>query len=676
MGIASDIIIIVVAALMGGVVAHRLKQPLILGYILAGVLVGPYTGGVTVSEVHNIELLAEIGVALLLFALGLEFSLRKLRPVRRISIVGTPIQMLLTIGFGFAIGRWLGWEPLPSVWLGALMSLSSTMVLLKTLMNQGWLGTLSSRVMIGMLIVQDLAVVPLMIILPQLNELKAGIPVLGLAVLKAALFLALMILLGARLLPRLMAYIARWNSRELFLLSITAVGLGVGYATYLSGLSFAFGAFVAGMVLSESDYGHQALSEIIPLRDIFGLLFFTSVGMLVDPSFLLAHWGTILLLVVLVALGKGVIFASLACLFGYGNVVPLAVGLGLFQIGEFSFVLARVGLSSNSISNDTYSLVLSVAVITMVLTPVVSGLTAPLYSLRKRWFKREPLQTINLPESGLFGHVVIAGGGRIGQHVARVLQQLDLSCVLLELDYRVVEQVKQAGFPVIYGDAGQSTVLEAAAIDKARLLLVTTPAVVVAQSIVEKARELNPDLKIVARAEGVEQMQALFEKGATEVVQPEFEAGLEITRQALVHLDIPATEILRYTDAVRRDLYAPLCQNCVDSRTIALLKSARDLLELSWLSLEKESAFHGRTIAELGIRTRTGVSVVGIVREGTFHPNPNPDFRFDSGDLVGVIGMPEQFAALEEWAKPKPECAKPKCPVEPFKDKGQGDKTQ
>jgi monovalent cation:H+ antiporter-2, CPA2 family len=671
MGIASDIVVIVVAALIGGVVAHRLKQPLILGYILAGVLVGPYTGGVTVSEVHNIELLAEIGVALLLFALGLEFSLKKLRPVRWVSIAGTPIQMLLTMAYGFAIGQWLGWERIPSVWLGALICLSSTMVMLKTIMNQGWLGTLSSRVMIGMLIVQDLGVVPLMIILPQLNEPGAGITLLRLAFLKAALFLALMILLGTRLLPRLLASIARWNSRELFLVSITAVGLGVGYATYLSGLSFAFGAFVAGMVLSESDYGHQALSEIIPLRDVFGLLFFTSVGMLLDPSFLIAHWDTILLLVVLVAMGKGMIFASLACLFGYGNVVPLAVGLGLFQIGEFSFVLARIGLSSNSISNETYSLVLSAAVITMALTPVVSGLTAPLYSLRKRWFRREPLQTINLPESGLHGHVVIAGGGRIGQHVARVLQHLDLYYVLLELDYRVVEQAKQEGFAVIYGDASQSTVLEAAAIDKACLLLVTTPAVVVAQSIVERARELNPSLQIIARAEGVEQMQVLFEKGATEVVQPEFEAGLEITRQALIQLRVPAAEILRYTDAVRRDLYAPLCQDCVDSKTVAILQSAKELLELSWLTLDGESAFIGCTIGELGIRTRTGVSVVGIMRGGTFHPNPSPDVNFASGDLVGVIGRPEQFAAFEEWAKPKPEGAKPKSHVEPLKQKAQ-----
>jgi len=649
MGIASDIVIIVVAALIGGIVANKLKVPLMLGYIVAGIAVGPHTGGVTVSEIHDIELLAEIGVALLLFALGLEFSLTKLKPVRTVALVGTPIQMLLTIGCGFVIGRQLlGWDTISSLWLGGLISLSSTMVILKTLMNQGWLGTLSSRVMIGMLIVQDLAVVPLMILLPQLNNTESGLPILGLAAMKAIVFLAAMVLLGTRLLPRLLTYVAQWNSRELFLLTITAMGLGIGYATYLVGLSFAFGAFAAGMVLSESDYGHQALSDIIPLRDVFALLFFTSVGMLLDPRFLLDRWDTVLMLVLLVSACKGIIFAGLARIFGYGNVVPLAVGLGLFQIGEFSFVLARVGLADRALSTEMYSLVLSTAIISMMLTPLVSSLTAPLYSLRKRWFKREPLQTINLPETGLHDHVVIAGAGRIGRHVAGVLHSLRLSFVLVELDYRQVQQVREAGFPVVYGDAGQEAVLEAAGIERARLLLITIPAIVSAQAIVDQTRRLNPRLGIVARSEGLEQMKVLHEKGVYEVVQPEFEAGLEITRQALISLNVPATDILRYTDAVRRELYAPICRN-QECETVALLRDARRLLEMNWMTLGPESPLNDRTIGELNIRTNTGVSIVGVMRGGTLHPNPGPDFRFARGDMIAVLGKPEQFNALQEF---------------------------
>lgn len=647
MGIAADIAIIVVAGLIGGIVAQQLKQPLILGYILAGIMVGPFTGGVTVSNVHDIELLAEIGVALLLFALGLEFSLKELKPVRNIALIGTPIQILLTMALGFGIGQLFGWEWLDSLWLGGLIALSSTMVTLKTLMSQGRMGTLSSRVMIGMLIVQDLAVVPLMIILPQLDEPGAGLPVLGWAALKAILFLFLMIFVGTRVIPKVIAYIANWNSRELFLLAITAIGLGIGYGTYLFGLSFAFGAFVAGMVLSESDYGHQALSDIIPVRDLFGLLFFVSVGMLLDPIFLIENWVTILLVVLLVSIGKGLIFGTLSKVFGYGNVVPLAVGLGLFQVGEFSFVLARVGVSTNSISNDLYALTLTTAIMTMVITPLLSGLTAPLYALRKRWFKREPLQSINLPETGLRNHVIIAGGGRIGQYVAQVLQRLELAFVIVEIDYRRVTQAKDENFPVIYGDASQEIVLEAAKVNHACLVLITTPAVITTQTIVNQVRHSNPTVHIVARAEGVEQMHVLHNHGVYEVVQPEFEAGLEITRQALLHLNIPATEIQRFTDSIRRELYAPLYQAHSEYQTIAQLQNVSQLLELSWIKLTTDSPLIGRTIQELKIRSNTGVSVVGVMRDGELHPNPDAIYQFAIEDLVAVMGNSEQLAAFQ-----------------------------
>ena len=652
MGIAADIAIIVVAGLIGGLIAQQLRQPLILGYILAGIMVSPFTGGVTVSNIHDIELLAEIGVALLLFALGLEFSLKELKPVRHIALIGTPIQILLTMALGFGIGQLFGWDWIDSLWLGGLIALSSTMVTLKTLMSQGRMGTLSSKIMIGMLVVQDLAVVPLIIILPQLDEPGAGLPVLGWAALKAALFLFLMIFVGTRVIPRLMAYIASWNSRELFLLAITAIGLGIGYGTYLFGLSFAFGAFVAGMVLSESDYGHQALSDIIPVRDLFGLLFFVSVGMLLDPVFLIENWGIVLAVVLLVSVGKGLIFSTLSSVFGYGNVVPLAVGLGLFQVGEFSFVLARVGVSTNSISNNLYTLTLTTAIVTMVLTPLVSGLTAPLYALRKRWFKGEPLQSINIPETGLRNHVVIAGGGRIGQYVAQVLQRLDLAFVIIEMDYRRVAQAKDENFPVIYGDASQEIVLEAARMDQACLVLITTPAVIITQTIVDQVRHSNPTVHIVARAEGVEQMQALHDHGVYEVVQPEFEAGLEITRQALLHLNIPATEIQRFTDTIRRELYAPLYYTHSEYRTIAQLQNVSHLLELSWVKLTFDSPFIDRTIQELKIRSRTGVSVVGVMRDGELYPNPDADYQFAIGDLVAVMGNSEQMATFQTLIDP------------------------
>ena len=638
MGIASDIVMIVLFALAGGIIANFLKQPLILGYILAGVLIGPHTGIITVSDIHDIEMLAEIGVALLLFALGLEFSLNELKPVRNIALIGTPLQMLLTMGYGYLIGYAFGWEWKDALWLGALMSVSSTMVVLKTFMSKGLLGTLSSRVMIGMLIVQDLAIVPLMIILPQLNDPASGLPVVGLAALKAAIFLLLIFVLGTRLLPRLMRYAASWNSREFFLLTITALGLGIGYGTHFFGLSFALGAFVVGMVLSESDYGYQALSDIIPLRDIFGLLFFTSVGMLLDLRFLAANFQTVALLIVLVVVGKGIIFAVISRLFGYGNVVPIAVGLGLFQVGEFSFVLARVGINTGSISTELYSLILTTAVVTMFLTPFIAGLTNPLYSLKKSWFRHEHLETINLPREGLHDHIVIAGCGQVGQNIARILKRLALNFVVIELDHRRIEQAKSDGLPAVYGDASQDIVLEAAQIGQARLLIITIPSAVAANAIVDHARKLNKHLSIVARATNAEHMVELHEKGVYEVVQPEFEASLELTRQALIHLNIPLNKIHDFTDLVHKELYAPLYKSDEDYRIISQLKSVSRGLDLRWVNVKQGSHFNNKSIGALQIRSVTGVSIVTIIRGEDFFPNPEASFVFREADLVGVIG--------------------------------------
>ncbi|MCB2189776.1 MAG: cation:proton antiporter [Deltaproteobacteria bacterium] len=646
MGITTDIILLVVVAFFCGLLMQRLGQPLILGYIAAGIILGPHTGGLTVSDIHQIELLAEIGIALLLFALGLEFSLKDLKPVKMVALVGTPIQMALTVGLGFGIGHLMELDWKASLWLGALVSLSSTMVILKTLMNQGWLGTLSSKVMIGMLIVQDLAVIPMMIILPQLNNPAVGLPTLGFAALKAAGFITGMVFLGTRLLPRLMSHIARLGSRELFLLAITAIGLGVGYITHLSGLSFAFGAFVAGMVLSESDYGHQALSDIIPLRDLFGLLFFSSVGMLFDPGFLFDHIWEVIVLVLTVCIGKGLIFAGVSRVFKYHNVIPLAVGLGLFQIGEFSFVLARIGLSTNSIGNDLYSLVLTATILSMVITPLISGQTAKIYALKKRWFRHEKLEASNIPSHGPEGHVVIAGGGRVGFQIAQILRRLNMQFIIIELDHRRFEQAKEAGMSVVYGDASQEIVLEAASIRASVLLVLTIPDLVTARATIFHSKRLNKRLKIVARTTGPDYFEMMKELGVTGVVLPEFEASLEITRQSLLHLNVPPAEVQRHTDTIRQELYATLLNSNDNYRILSELRGAEQQFDLQWIILCQESPMANRSIGESEIRKVTGASVVGVVRNGQLNPNPDADFILMPEDLVAIIGNEENREAF------------------------------
>ena len=388
-----------------------------------------------------------------------------------------------------------------------------------------------------------------------------------------------------------------------------------------------------GWCISESEYSHQALGDIMPLRDLFGLLFFVSVGMLLDPAFLVAHLGTVVLVVGLVAVGKGLICGGLARLFGYGNVVPLAVGFGMFQIGEFSFVLARVGLNTGSISRELYALVLTTALVTMVLTPFAARLVS------RSWIHSEnagaearrcAASICRAPACTRMWS--LPAGDAWDSTSPGVLQRLDLGFVVVELDQRRVQECHAAGMPVIYGDASHPVVLEAAAVTQARLLILTVPSITVAQAIVTQVRQLAPSLAIVARAEGVEQMERLHRLGVSEVVQPYFEAGLEIVRQALLALDVPATDIQHYTDAVREELYAPLYQTPAGSQTLTHLRRATHLMDLTWVDVAETSCLVGHTIQEMRIRSTTGASVVAVIRDGTVVLNPEATHRFAAGD--------------------------------------------
>ncbi len=650
MGIAEDIIIIIIVGLAAAFTAHKLKLPLLVGYIVAGIIIGPFTGGVTVTNVHQIELLAEIGVGLLLFSIGLELSFKEIQEVRAIALIGTPLQILLTAGYGIALGIWMDLPWTASILLGAVISLSSTMIVIKTLMSRGLMGTLSSRVMIGMLIIQDLVAVPMMIIIPQLDNIGGSLPLIGLTLMKGVLVLAVVMVAGTRVIPFILKQIARLNSPELFLLTIAALGLGTGYATYMMGLSFALGAFVTGLVLNKSDYSHKALHDIIPLRDIFGLIFFTSVGMLIDPLFLFNHYGMVLILAGLIIAGKFVIFSILSRVFGYYNVVPIAVGLGLSQVGEFSFVLARLGLSGKVLTNEMYSMVLTTSVVTMLISPLLTMLTTPLYSLKNRFFKRETFRIDNIPREGLQDHIIIAGGGRVGTTIASVLHRLGYRFVILEQDHSRFEASKSSSFPVIYGDACQEPILSAAHAETARLLIITVPSVMVARGIIAIVSRANPSLKIVARSNSLEEMEELRALNVHEVVQPEFEASLEILRQALLHLDIPALSIQKYTDDMRRRSYF---QAPGDSgQLLADIKNASYLLEMEWFTVITGSPVNGKSIAELKIRTATGTTVVGVYRNKEFTPNPEFDFIFQEGDVVAVIGRCENRRRFEEMVDP------------------------
>ncbi|MEZ5402761.1 MAG: cation:proton antiporter [Bryobacteraceae bacterium] len=556
MGLATDFILIVVAGLVGGVLAQALRAPLLVGYVAAGIFVGPYTSGPTVAQIHDIETLAEIGVALLLFSIGLEVSFRDLRAVRRVALTGGPIQILATIAAAGAGAVYLlGSNQAEAVWFGAMISVSSTMVVLKVLAAGGVTSTLASRVMIGLLLVQDLAVIPMLIILPRLGsggEVGMGV---GGALAAAAGLLAAVFFAGTRLLPPVFRRILTWGSRELFLVAVVATGVGLGAAMHAAGISFALGAFMAGLILSESEFSHQALSDVIPLRDIFGLLFFVTVGMLFDPAFAMGNAGRILAVVATIMAGKALLFGLLARAFGYRYMAPWVIGLGLCQIGEFSFVLARTGLSGGFVSKPMYDLALAATVITMAVSPMVSTLALPMGRAWQRRFGGGPTPPgAQPPPMDPQGHVVVAGYGRTGRAAARALRQANVPLLVVEYGYSLTADLRDDGFEGIWGDISRDEILQAARIGKAKMLLLTMPDRNTVDVAIDRSRRMNAEIVVVARSSNVQYVQHLRSLGVT-AVQPEFEGGLEIVRLGLLRCGRGEDEVRGILRELRREIY-------------------------------------------------------------------------------------------------------------------------
>lgn len=535
MGIAADFVLIVVAGLIGAVLARLLRLPLLVGYIAAGVIVGPNTAGPTVQSIHDIELLAEIGVALLLFSLGLEISIRDMLAVRRVALIGGPIQILGCGAVGWLAGhRLFSMTSTEALWFGAMVAMSSTTVIVKLADERGVSRALATRVMVGMSVTQDLAVIPLLILLPQANLTSDAFQKILQSMAVAASILAAIVFLGMRFFPWLLRRVLRWGSREMFLVAVVAVSVGVGYAANLVGLSFAIGAFIAGLILSESEFSHQALSELAPLRDVFGLLFFVSVGMLFDPTLFLAQPWKVLGGVALIYLAKSVFIGLLARSFGYIYMAPWIIGLGLANIGEFSFVLARAGIRGGFISKETYDFVLICTILSIAVAPLVASLALPL----GRWWRRrfpppKNVRHFETPRELLRDHILIAGYGRTGRAVAGVLRAAGLPVVIIELNHAIFNDIRADGVPALWGDVTSEEILRAAGLKNARLFILTVPDGDVVRLATERARKLAPHVPVIARAARVQLLDELRRLGAASAVLPEFEGGMEMARQAM-----------------------------------------------------------------------------------------------------------------------------------------------
>ncbi len=557
LGFGLDLLIVLAAAIVGGILTRWLRLPIILGYLVGGIAIGPFGLGL-VGDLETINALATIGVILLLFTLGLEFSLGELKRMGKVAILGGTVQILLTAAVGLALGMLLGWAMLEAIFFGFLIALSSTMIVLKTLMERGELDSGHGRVMIGILLIQDLSLVPLMIILPAMageaGELWFS---LGIATLKAALFIGIMLILGLWGLPWLLGRVAGGRSRELFLLTVVTLSLAAALGAYFFGLSVAVGAFIAGLLIGQSVFARQAFADIVPLRDTFGALFFVSLGMLADPNFVVDNLAVITLVVMVIIAAKFIICSVIPRVFGYSPKTALFTGMGLIQIGEFSFVLAGMGMAAGIISQYLHSLTLTSAIITMALTPFALNLASFLYRRLSQSERLGRLVASRLDpgwpseQRQLSGHAVICGHGRVGNTLTRVLEQRNLSHLVIDLDPQVISRLRSRGIPCIYGDASNPEILAHAELNKARVLICTFPDFMDVELTVRNALKINPKLDIVARVHRDADAELIKGIGVSELVRPEFEASLEITRHTLHRFGLTTLEIQHILNSLR-----------------------------------------------------------------------------------------------------------------------------
>ena len=543
LGFTIDLMLVLGAAAAGGYTVSRLGQPVLLGYLGSGLVIGPL-GLNLIRDTANIQELAEIGVAFLLFALGVQFSLEELNRVRNIALQGSLFQIGITTGLVTAITVSFGWVDslAQGLFWGALLSLSSTAVVLKTLSERGETNTRHGQIMLAILIAQDLALGLMLAIVPAINQPGPLWQVVGLVLLKVISFLIVAVLVGRFVIPVVIRQVALTESSELFLLTLVALCLGVAIITARLGLSIEIGAFVAGLMIAEVDYADQALGKVLPLRDTFASLFFVSIGMLIDPEVLVENIGRILGLVSLVMVGKALVILPIVLLFGYSLKTAVLTSCGINQIGEFSFVLAIVGLENQLITQETYLLLLGTTAITLVLTPTSFQLSAPL----TRWIHRQPrlmrlLGKLESPQpsmgaEAIANHVVVAGYGRVGGVIIELLHQQNHPVLVLENSEVAVQSLRRQGIPFIMGDADAELILARANLTMAKALVIALPDPISTRLLLKRARAIAPKLDIIARAHTTRELDQLSQLGAQEVVQPEFEAALTLCTHLLATL--------------------------------------------------------------------------------------------------------------------------------------------
>lgn len=635
--------IIFIASALVVFLLHKLKIPSLVGFLVAGVIIGPHGVGI-VQDTHAVEMMAEIGVILLLFTVGIEFSMAKLVSMRKAVLAGGGVQVFLTIALSAVAAYFATGHTNKSLFFGFLIALSSTAIVLKILSEKGETDSPHGRLMVGVLIFQDLCVVPLMLLVPVLSGDVIDVAEVLLKMGKAAMIIAAVLLSARWIVPGLLHQVVHTRSRELFLTTIILLCLGIALLTARFGLSLALGAFLAGMIISESEYAHQATSDILPFKDSFIGLFFVSIGMLMNIVYMFDNFLMIGLAVALIFGAKIITGVVSGLAAGTPLRISLHAGLGLSQIGEFSFVLAIAGKKVGLITDDFYQIFLSSSVVTMMVTPFVLN-SAPSVAgwIASRRLIKRAARLKRIGEGEGFPrkkqkHVIIIGFGLNGRNLARVLKKAGIPYVVLEMNSDTVREMKKKGEPIYYGDGTSKEILHKLSIEKAKLLVVAISDPASTRRIVSIARHENPDVYIIVRTRYLAEVDDLRALGANEVIPEEFETSVEIFSRVLHQYNFPRSVIIEMVEKIRSDSYTAL--RSIEIPRVHLFDEVQWLpeIEIDGYRIPEGSRLAEKSIGDLQVRKKTGATIIAVRRGPDVFINPAPDFKFNAGDIILFTG--------------------------------------
>ncbi len=642
----ADLLIILLVSVPVAYICLRLKLPLLVGLMLTGIAIGPSAFGL-IKEISAIEVLAEIGVMLLLFTIGLEFSVKRLAEMKRLVLIGGGLQVGLTIALTAGAAVLFGRPINQSIFFGFLVALSSTAIVLKSYVERNEVDSPHGRAGIGILLFQDISIVFMLLAVPLLGgEDIVSFTSIVISLGGSLIGLALLVLAAWFLLPKFLKLVVRLRSPEAFLLTVVLLCLGMSWVTSNFGLSLALGAFIAGMVLADSDYSHQVTSEVLPFRDVFNSLFFVSIGMLLSVPLLFANIGSVVALVVVLIIGKALIVWAIIRILGYPQRIATMTALGLAQIGEFSFVLARAGQGANLLPETDYQSFLAASIISMIATPFLIATAPKVGFFVQKLLRDGPVvdienteEDIHLTSSGgLHQHVIIVGYGLNGRNLARVLRTVGVPYVILELDADVVRRAKAKGEKINFGDATRREVLLHAGVEQAWSLVLAMSDAAAARRTVDLGHKLNRDLHIIVRTRYVTEITELFQLGANEVIPEEFETSIEIFSRVLHRYGTPRNVIEQQIARIRQQGYEMLRSASSPSLPMNEPKVNLDGANTETITLDKTSPVVGKNLGELDVRGQSGATVIAVVSDGQTKISPGANYKFCEGDTVVLLG--------------------------------------